>query len=55
MYLHRDSNWVFEYRANALTTKLRRHMVKNMLFTSMSQAMDILVYPKHLFQGVSDN
>ena len=53
MYLHRDSNpGSLEYRSNALTTKLRRHMVKNMLFTSVSQAMDILVYPIHLCQGV---
>ena len=41
-----------EYRSNALTTKLRRHMVKNMLFTSVSQAMDILIYPIHLCQDV---
>ena len=41
-----------EYRSNALTTKQRRHMMKNMLFTSVSQAMDILVYPIHLCQGV---
>ena len=41
-----------KYRSNALTTKLRRHMVKNMLFTSVSQAMDILVYTIHLCQGV---
>ena len=41
-----------EYCSNALTTKLRRHMVKNMFFTSISQAMGIQVYPEHLFQGV---
>ena len=52
MYLHWYSNPGLWNRSNALTTKLRRHMVKNMLFTSVSQAMDILVYPIHLCQGV---